>query len=241
MADTEIGIAFGITTLPHLRSLSIVGPHRVTGVSDTPSRRRVFSLPPAVAGRRNGVRGRHRPPRRHAGVPPAGEREGSCAADDVLRARPQGKEFRVRRHEGARSDSREPAVPLPGRGSAGCKLRRTDAPVSAGRVRAGLAAVVLPVGQRPRRGVAEARGAGPAGLPGAMAEAGEAAVDVAARRCAGHALCLAVAAPAGSRARHSGSDPVSVLGSDAVARAARRKPSCFSRAWFARTAACWSC
>ena len=46
MADTEIGIAFGITTLPHLRSLSIIGPHRVTGVSDTPSRRRVFSCRP---------------------------------------------------------------------------------------------------------------------------------------------------------------------------------------------------
>jgi hypothetical protein len=46
MADTEIGIAFGITTLPHLRSLSIVGPHRVTGVSDTPSRRRVFACRP---------------------------------------------------------------------------------------------------------------------------------------------------------------------------------------------------
>ena len=42
MADTEIGIAYGITTLPHLRSLSVIGPHRVTGVSDTPSRRRVF-------------------------------------------------------------------------------------------------------------------------------------------------------------------------------------------------------
>ena len=46
MADTEIGIAYGITTLPHLRSLSIVGPHRVTGVSETPSRRRVFSCRP---------------------------------------------------------------------------------------------------------------------------------------------------------------------------------------------------
>jgi len=46
MADTEIGIAYGITTLPHLRSLSIVGPHRVTGVSDTPSRRRVFTCRP---------------------------------------------------------------------------------------------------------------------------------------------------------------------------------------------------
>jgi hypothetical protein len=42
MADTEIGTAPGITTLPHLRSLSVIGPHRVTGVSETPSRRRIF-------------------------------------------------------------------------------------------------------------------------------------------------------------------------------------------------------
>ena len=46
MADTEIGTAPGITTLPHLRSLSVVGPHRVTGVSDTSSRRRVFQCRP---------------------------------------------------------------------------------------------------------------------------------------------------------------------------------------------------
>jgi cytochrome c5 len=49
MADTEIGTAFGITTLPHLRSLSVVGPHRVTGVSDTPSRRRIFTCRATVA------------------------------------------------------------------------------------------------------------------------------------------------------------------------------------------------
>ncbi len=49
MADTEIGTAFGITTLPHLRSLSVVGPHRVTGVSDTPSRRKVFTCRATVA------------------------------------------------------------------------------------------------------------------------------------------------------------------------------------------------
>jgi hypothetical protein len=46
MADTEIGIAYGITTLPHLRSLSVIGPHKVTGVSDTPSRRKVFACRP---------------------------------------------------------------------------------------------------------------------------------------------------------------------------------------------------
>jgi mono/diheme cytochrome c family protein len=62
MADTEIGIAYGITTLPHLRSLSIIGPHRVTGVSDTPGRRRVFTCRPTS----------------HAG-------EAACAADIVRR------------------------------------------------------------------------------------------------------------------------------------------------------------
>jgi hypothetical protein len=50
LADTEIGIAVGITTLPHLRNLAVVGPHRVTGVSDTPSRRRVFTCRPTTAG-----------------------------------------------------------------------------------------------------------------------------------------------------------------------------------------------
>jgi len=49
LADTEIGTAYGITTLPHLRSLNIVGPTRVTGVSDTPSRRRVFTCRPTTA------------------------------------------------------------------------------------------------------------------------------------------------------------------------------------------------
>ncbi len=46
MADTEIGIAVGITTLPHLRNLAVVGPHQVTGLSDTASRRRIFTCRP---------------------------------------------------------------------------------------------------------------------------------------------------------------------------------------------------
>ena len=36
----------GITTLPHLRDLIVRGPFRVTGISDTPSRRRIFSASP---------------------------------------------------------------------------------------------------------------------------------------------------------------------------------------------------
>jgi cytochrome c551/c552 len=48
LADTQIGVAFGITTLPHLKDFSIVGPHRVTGVSDTPSRRTIFTCRPTT-------------------------------------------------------------------------------------------------------------------------------------------------------------------------------------------------
>ncbi|HXV63356.1 MAG TPA: DUF1592 domain-containing protein [Vicinamibacteria bacterium] len=49
LADTTVGEAFGMTTLPHLRFFSINGPHHVTGVSDTPSRRRIFTCRPVSA------------------------------------------------------------------------------------------------------------------------------------------------------------------------------------------------
>ncbi len=39
----------GITTLPHVRDLVIKGPYHVTGISDTPSRQKVFSCRPTVA------------------------------------------------------------------------------------------------------------------------------------------------------------------------------------------------
>jgi len=54
LADTQIGVAFGITTLPHLKDLSIAGPERVTGVSDTASRRRIFTCRPTAAGEEAG-------------------------------------------------------------------------------------------------------------------------------------------------------------------------------------------
>jgi hypothetical protein len=46
LADTQIGVAFGITTLPHLKDLSVVGPYRVTGVSQTATRQRIFTCRP---------------------------------------------------------------------------------------------------------------------------------------------------------------------------------------------------
>lgn len=46
LADTQIGLSYGITTLPHLRDLVVAGPFDVTGVSDTPSRQRIFNCRP---------------------------------------------------------------------------------------------------------------------------------------------------------------------------------------------------
>ncbi|HET9702790.1 MAG TPA: DUF1592 domain-containing protein [Vicinamibacterales bacterium] len=50
LADTQIGSGFGITALPHLREFAVSGPFKVTGVSDTPSRRKVFSCRPTSPG-----------------------------------------------------------------------------------------------------------------------------------------------------------------------------------------------
>ena len=47
LADTQIGVGgYGVTTLPHLQRFAIVGPFHVTGVSDTPSRRKIFTCRP---------------------------------------------------------------------------------------------------------------------------------------------------------------------------------------------------
>jgi mono/diheme cytochrome c family protein len=49
LADSQIGAALGVTTVPHLRDFNINGPFNVTGVSDTPSRRLIFSCRPTSA------------------------------------------------------------------------------------------------------------------------------------------------------------------------------------------------
>ena len=47
IVDTEIGdLGYGVTALPHMRDLVIDGPYDVTGVSETPSRRKIFSCRP---------------------------------------------------------------------------------------------------------------------------------------------------------------------------------------------------
>jgi hypothetical protein len=49
LVDVSAGTVPGMTTLPHLHELSITGPTNVSGLSDTPSRRKIFTCRP-VAG-----------------------------------------------------------------------------------------------------------------------------------------------------------------------------------------------
>jgi len=46
IASTSIADAYGFTTLPHVRDLAITGPFTVIGVSQTPSRQKVFTCHP---------------------------------------------------------------------------------------------------------------------------------------------------------------------------------------------------
>jgi hypothetical protein len=46
LADTQIGNGYGVTTLPHMRDMSIVGPFTATGVSETPTRKLIFTCRP---------------------------------------------------------------------------------------------------------------------------------------------------------------------------------------------------
>ena len=48
LADVSVGL--GVTMLPHLRDMTVLGPAKVTGVSETPSRSRIFTCRPTTAG-----------------------------------------------------------------------------------------------------------------------------------------------------------------------------------------------
>jgi mono/diheme cytochrome c family protein len=45
----DVNISYGVTALPHMRDVTIVGPSVVTGVSETPSRKRIFTCRPLSA------------------------------------------------------------------------------------------------------------------------------------------------------------------------------------------------
>ncbi|HKB10305.1 MAG TPA: DUF1592 domain-containing protein, partial [Vicinamibacterales bacterium] len=45
----DVNITFGVTALPHMRDMTILGPQSVTGVSESVSRRRIFTCRPTTA------------------------------------------------------------------------------------------------------------------------------------------------------------------------------------------------
>jgi hypothetical protein len=45
----DVNISFGVTALPHMRDMTILGPSQVTGVSETVSRRKIFVCRPTIA------------------------------------------------------------------------------------------------------------------------------------------------------------------------------------------------
>lgn len=47
LVDVSAGTVPGMTTLPHLHELSVTGPTNTSGISDTPSRRKIFTCRPA--------------------------------------------------------------------------------------------------------------------------------------------------------------------------------------------------
>ena len=96
LADTQIGVAVGITTLPHVKDFSIVGPYNVTGVSDTASRRKIFTCRPTSAADEPACASKIVRTIAVAGVPRPGERSRLAGPDEVLHGRPQGRRFRIR-------------------------------------------------------------------------------------------------------------------------------------------------
>ena len=47
LVDVSVGTVPGMTTLPHLHEMSVTGPVNISGISDTPSRHKIFSCRPA--------------------------------------------------------------------------------------------------------------------------------------------------------------------------------------------------
>ena len=48
LADGQIGIGLGVTTQQHLQRVTVLGPYDITGVSETPARRMVFTCRPTL-------------------------------------------------------------------------------------------------------------------------------------------------------------------------------------------------
>ncbi len=239
LADSQIGSGFGITTLPHVRDFAISGPFEVTGVSDTVSRRAVFSCRPTTAAEEAGCATEilkrlasqaYREPASDADVKAlmaffergrkdADFEAGIRAALEALLASPRFV-FRLEQ-------------PPP--------TARVGDTFAVADLDLGLAPVVLPVGHGARRR------AGPGRLDRRLEDAGRPreAGAAHARRSAlgspGHALRAPVAAAAGRREDPPRRAAVPVPGTTRWPPTWSARPSCSSTAWSATTAASSTC
>ena len=90
LADTNIGEVFGTTALTHLRDFTVSGPLSVTGVSETESRKKIFTCRPTTAPEESACAAdivRKLALQAYRGNRAGGRLQGP---DVVLRARPEG-------------------------------------------------------------------------------------------------------------------------------------------------------
>ena len=232
-----------------LRSVEISGPHdgargrrhaepaahlRVPAGGDARRRRRARPVRPG-----NRVREDDPVDAGAARLPASRQRRRLAAAAGVLQRGPGAGRLRSRHRAGLEAAAGQPGVPVPRRARsaeppAGHRLPHQ-------RSRAGLAAVVLPLEQHPRRRAARRRREGPAArsggarAPGA-AHAGRSRGPRRSSRTSPASGCTCATCRDGAGRRAS-----SRISTTACARRSAARPSCSSRASCARIAACSIC
>ena len=153
LADTNIGEVFGTTALTHLRDFTVSGPLSVTGVSETESRKKIFTCRPTSAPEESACAAdivRKLALQAYRGNVPADDFKDLMSFYE--RGRKHGR-FRERHPHGGAGDSRQPALPVPHRADAVDAEGGAD--VSHQRSRSGVAAVVLHLGIDAGCGAAE--------------------------------------------------------------------------------------
>ena len=124
----DVSMSFGVTLLPHLRDMTVQRARtRVTGVSDSVSRRLIFTCRPTTAAEEPACASqivRSLAGRAFRGAGAAGRPR---HADGLLPEGPQEGRLRARHPLHAAGHPRQPALRVPPRGSAGDDARRPDA------------------------------------------------------------------------------------------------------------------
>ena len=129
LVDVSAGTIPGMTTLPHLHDSQITGPMNVAGVSDTPSRRKIFTCRPAR--RRRNSRAPRRSSRalaRQAYRRPVTDNDLEELLSFYQPGRNEG-EFRIRNPHRDPGHHRQPGIRLPLRAHA--RRRRAGQELSA--------------------------------------------------------------------------------------------------------------